>query len=81
METKITSRFQVSIPRAIRDQLKLKVADSIEWQVDGDPVYVTPTDKPFLQYRGAIKVGPGDVKEDIRAAATPRPFALIHSPP
>ena len=68
MESKITSKYQVTIPRAIREQLKLKVADSIEWHTEGGRVYVTPTEKPFLQYRGSIRVGPGDTKEDIRAA-------------
>lgn len=68
MESKITAKYQVTIPRAIRDQLKLKVADTIDWQVEGGRVYVTPTEKPFLRYRGAIKTGPGDIKEDIRKA-------------
>ena len=68
MESKITSKYQVTIPKAIREQLKLRVADSIEWQVEGGRVYVTPTEKPFLRHRGVIKVGPGDTREDIRKA-------------
>lgn len=63
---------QVTIPRAIRDHLKLEVADTIDWQIEGGRVYVTPTEKPFLQYRGAIRVGPGDAKEDIREARARR---------
>ncbi len=31
-----------------------------------------PVEKPFLQYKGAIKVGPGDIKEDIRKAREKR---------
>ena len=68
MESRITSKFQVTIPRAIREQLKLKVADTIDWQVEDGRVYVTPTEKPFLQYRGAIKTGPGEIEKDIRKA-------------
>ena len=65
MKSKITAKYQVTIPREIRRQLKLHVADAIEWKVENKRVYVEPVDKPFLQYRGTIKVGPGDIREDI----------------
>lgn len=34
--------------------------------------YVEPVVKLFLQYKGAIKVGPGDIKEDIQKARKER---------
>jgi len=72
VKSKITSKYQVTIPREIRQQLKLRVADAIEWKVEDSRVYVEPVDKPFLQYKGAIKVGPGDIKEDIQKARKER---------
>ncbi len=65
MKSKITSKYQVTIPRGIRHKLKLSVSDSIEWKIKDDKVYVEPVNKAFLKYRGVIKVGPGDIKEDI----------------
>ncbi len=65
MKSKITSKYQVTIPREIRYKLKLSVSDSIEWKIKDDKVYVEPVNKAFLKYRGVIKVGSGDIKEDI----------------
>ena len=45
--------------------MKLKVADAIEWKTEGERIYVVPVDKPILKPKGAIHVGPGDIKEDI----------------
>lgn len=65
MKSKITSKYQVTIPREIRYKLKLSVSDSIEWKIKDDKVYVEPVNKAFLKYKSIIKVGPGDIKEDI----------------
>jgi AbrB family looped-hinge helix DNA binding protein len=65
MRSKITSKYQITIPRKIRDRLKLNVSDAIEWKVQDNRVYVEPVNKPFLKYKGIVKVGLGDVKEDI----------------
>ncbi|NKB66209.1 MAG: AbrB/MazE/SpoVT family DNA-binding domain-containing protein [Candidatus Latescibacteria bacterium] len=72
MESKITSKYQITIPRSIRDKLKLKVADAIEWKIEDDRIYVEAARKPFLQYKGAVKVGPGDIEEDIAQARAKR---------
>ncbi|MBN2551933.1 MAG: AbrB/MazE/SpoVT family DNA-binding domain-containing protein [Spirochaetales bacterium] len=72
MKSKITSKFQVTIPREIRSRLKLEVADSIEWKVEEGRVVVEPVSKPFLAYRGIIKVGRGDIRKDIGQARNKR---------
>jgi AbrB family looped-hinge helix DNA binding protein len=72
MKSKITSKFQVTIPREIRQQLKLQVSDAIEWIVEDNRIYVEPVNKPFLRYKGAIKTGPGDIAEDIQKARKER---------
>lgn len=65
MKSKITSKYQTTIPHEIRNKLKLIVSDSIEWKVEDNKVYVESVNKPFLKYRGIIKVGLGNIKEDI----------------
>lgn len=65
MKSKITSKYQITIPSEIREKLKLNVSDAIECRIQGNRVYVEPVNKPFLKYKGIIKVGPGDIKEDI----------------
>ena len=72
MKSKITSKFQVTIPREIRTRLKLEVADSIEWKIEGSKVVVEPVGKPFLEYRGIVKVGPGNIRKDIEQARNKR---------
>ncbi len=59
MKSKITSKFQVNIPREIRTRLKLNISDSIEWKIEDGKVVVEPVGKPFLAYKGIVKVGPG----------------------
>ena len=69
MYSKITSKYQVTIPKAIRERLKLSVSSVIDWKVDEDnKVVVMPVESPLMKWRGFIKAEPGDIKEDIRKA-------------
>jgi len=68
MKSKITSKFQTTIPKVIREKLKLSVNDSIDWKMKDGNAIVEPVHKPFLKYRGSIGVGAGDIDEDIRKA-------------
>jgi bifunctional DNA-binding transcriptional regulator/antitoxin component of YhaV-PrlF toxin-antitoxin module len=83
MKSKITSKFQVTIPREIRtrlklnisdsiDRLKLNISDSIEWKIEDSKVVVEPVGKPFLAYQGIVKVGPGDIRNDLEKARNKR---------
>ena len=47
--SKITSEYQVSIPKALADQLGVRPGDEVEWQVDGNAFRVTPAraEKPL----------------------------------
>ena len=65
MKSKITSKYQTTIPREIRDRLNLSVSDSIEWKIEKDKILVGPVNKPFLKYKGSIKIKSGNIKEDI----------------
>jgi AbrB family looped-hinge helix DNA binding protein len=68
MQSVITSKFQTTIPKAVRERLKLSVHDSLEWKVEQGKVVVLPVQKKFLRYRNRIKTGPGKIDEDIKRA-------------
>jgi len=68
MKSRITSKFQVTIPREIRAMLKLRVSDSIDWRIVDSKVVVEPLKKPFLKYRAVVKVGVGDIRRDVTEA-------------
>jgi AbrB family looped-hinge helix DNA binding protein len=59
MHSVITSKFQTTIPKAVRERLKLSVHDTLEWKVDRGKIVVMPVQKRFFEYRNRIKTGPG----------------------
>ena len=68
MESTITSKFQTTIPKAIRENLALRVSDTLEWKIDQGKIIVAPKQKNFLKYQNKIKVGKGDIDADISLA-------------
>jgi AbrB family looped-hinge helix DNA binding protein len=73
MESVITSKYQTTIPKAVRDNLKLSVSDAIEWKIENGRVIVIPVQKKFLKHRNAINTGKGNISEDIQLARKMRP--------
>jgi len=68
-QSKITAKYQVTIPKEVRERLKLQAAAAIEWASGEDGrIYVTAAGAPIVEYKGAIKVGGGDIREDIEKA-------------
>lgn len=47
--SKITSKYQVSIPKALADRLGVRPGDEVEWRVTGDEFRVRPArlEKPL----------------------------------
>ena len=68
MQSTITSKFQTTIPKAIRENLALVVNDTLEWKVDHGKIIVSPKQKNFLKYQNTVKVGKGDIEADISLA-------------
>ena len=68
MQSIITSKFQTTIPKAIRENLGLSVKDALEWKVEKGKVVVYPAKHNFLKYRNTIKTGSGDIAADIERA-------------
>ena len=72
MQSVITSKFQTTIPKAVRENLKLSVRDALEWKIEGGKVVIYPAQKKFLQYKNTVKTGKGDISADIERARTMR---------
>lgn len=68
MQSVITSKFQITIPKGVRERLKLSVHDTLDWKIEYGKIVVSPVQKKFLSYRNVIKSGPGNIKEDIKLA-------------
>ncbi len=66
MRTVITSKYQTTIPKAIRENLNLSINDALEWKVENGKIVVLPTQKNFLKFRNSVKTGSGDIKNDIK---------------
>ena len=65
MQSVITSKFQTTIPKKVRESLKLTINDTLEWKTQRGKIVVTPVQKRFLSYKNAIKTGTGKIEEDI----------------
>ena len=72
MQSVITSKFQTTIPKDVRERLKLSIRDTLEWKIDRGKIVVLPVQKKFLEYRNKIKTGPGKIEEDIKQARKQR---------
>lgn len=68
MQSTITSKYQTTIPKAIRERLNLSVKDTLEWKVEKDRITVYPAKKNFLTYQNTVKTGRGDIAADIETA-------------
>ncbi len=68
MQTVITSKFQTTIPKKIREKLLLSVKDSLDWKIEDGRIIVSPMQTDFLKYQNSIHIGVGDIAEDIQTA-------------
>lgn len=72
MNSTITSKFQTTIPKAVREQLGIRVNDAIEWRVLSGKAEVVPVHAGFLKHRNTVHVGKGDIRADLAAARAAR---------
>jgi AbrB family looped-hinge helix DNA binding protein len=68
MQTVITSKYQTTIPKAIRESLSLCIKDSLEWKIENGKIVLYPVKMVFLNHRNTIKTGKGDIAADIETA-------------
>ncbi len=45
MQSVITSKFQTTIPKDVRERLKLSIHDTLEWKIDRAKIVVLPVQK------------------------------------
>jgi len=72
MKSVITSKFQVTIPKGVRENLKLSINDTIEWKIERGKAVISPLKRPFLKYKNSVKVGNGEIAADIALARKER---------
>ena len=68
MQSIITSKYQTTIPKAIRDNIGLSVKDVLDWKVEKGKIIVSSAKVNFLQYKNSVKTGQGDIAKDIEAS-------------
>jgi bifunctional DNA-binding transcriptional regulator/antitoxin component of YhaV-PrlF toxin-antitoxin module len=56
------------VPPEVREALHLEAGDQLTWEVHGEKVAVTTERPAFWRWEGFIKVGPGDVVDDVAKA-------------
>lgn len=66
MRTVITSKYQTTIPKSIREDLNISINDTLEWKVENGRIVVMPMQKNFLKYRNTVKTGSGNIEDDIK---------------
>ena len=72
MRTTITSKYQTTIPKVIREDLNISINDTLEWNVENGKIVVLPMQKNFLKFRNAVKTGSGDIEDDIKLSRKQR---------
>lgn len=71
-QSKITGKYQTTIPKQVRQELDLRPGDVLRWEVTDGGARVVPTRRGFLERRGSIAVGPGSAVDDVRRARAQR---------
>ena len=68
LKSKITSKYQITIPKEVRNSLNLSISDIVEWSIDDNGIHIGSANKPFLKYKGFLNKGNLDIKSDIKKA-------------
>lgn len=71
-KSRLSKKYQTTVPREVRDELGLGPGDVLLWEVVSGAARVRPATRAFLMRRGSIEVGPGSTVEDVRRARRQR---------
>ena len=58
----VTSKFQTTIPKEVRDRLGVSIAAELRWEVRDGEAVVTVATPAFLARRGSLVSGPAPVE-------------------
>jgi AbrB family looped-hinge helix DNA binding protein len=72
MKSVVTSKFQTTIPKVIREGLKLSIHDSLEWEIKNGNVVVKPVHNKFLNHKNSVPVGKGNIQKDLETSRSLR---------
>ena len=72
MKTVVTSKYQTTIPKKIREKVGISVHDLLEWELKEGEIVVKPVTSRFLKFQGSVKTGKGHISEDIKTARQKR---------
>ena len=61
----LTRDGQTTVPKEVREALRLEEGGKLTWEVQDGRVAVTTERPAFWRWEAFIKVGPGDVVEDV----------------
>lgn len=61
----LTTDGHTAVPKEVREALRLQEGDTLTWEVHEGKVAVTGERPAFWRWEGFIKVGPGDVVDDV----------------
>ncbi len=67
-QSTITSKYQTTVPREVRQKLGLRPQDVLRWEVTGSDVRLFPTRHGFRDRRGSLRVGQGSAVDDVQQA-------------
>ena len=68
-EAKVTSKGQVTIPKQVRQALRIRAGDTLIFETDGEGARIRPL-RPanaFVEYEGSWREGEGETAEEINA--------------
>jgi bifunctional DNA-binding transcriptional regulator/antitoxin component of YhaV-PrlF toxin-antitoxin module len=71
-KSRITSKHRTTVPRSVREKLRVGPGDILRWEIVGGYVRLTAANRAFLKRRGSVVAGPGSVVEDVAGARTRR---------
>ena len=71
-QSRVTSKNQTTVPKDVRERLGIHVSDVLVWDMKDGRAEVYPASRRFLDRKGTIRVGRGDVQRDVREARRAR---------
>lgn len=55
--SKVTKKFQVSLPKALAKEYGIEPGDDLHWEAAGGALRVVPSDKLLTRFRAADRLG------------------------
>lgn len=64
MQTAVTSKYQITIPKSIRELLGIKKHDKVVWEVKNKSILIKPRKSSLLDFAGEIDASQKNIVED-----------------